>query len=220
MNIGKKLSLVQEKIYMACKKSSRKYLSIKLIAVTKNVTEEKIKIILNEGHKEFGENRVQEACKKWKKLKKANADITLHMIGPLQTNKVKQALRIFDVIETLDRAKLAKELLKHKEKVQKFPELFVQVNLGEESNKSGCSPISAVDFINECRQLGLEITGVMGIPPLGIDPSPYFALLRNIAKRASVKTISMGMSNDFELAIYLGATHVRIGSDIFGERNA
>jgi len=219
MNINENLCIVKEKILLSCKNSSRKVSNVKLIAVSKNISIENIKLAIDSGHKDFGENRVQEASFKWQKLKKIYPDLSLHMIGSLQTNKVKQALSIFDVIETVDRSRLARELAKHIGKTKKFPELFVQINIGEEKNKSGCMPAESIDFIRECRELGLKISGVMGIPPMGYDPSPFFALLLNIAKQVSVKKISMGMSSDYELAIYMGATHIRVGTDIFGKRN-
>ena len=219
MNINENLCLVKEKISLSCKNSCRKASNVKLIAVSKNISVENIKLAIDSGQKDFGENRVQEACLKWQKLKKMYPDLSLHMIGSLQTNKVKQALSIFDVIETIDRLRLAMELAKYVGKIKKFPELFVQINIGEEKNKGGCSPADSIDFIRECRELGLKISGVMGIPPVGYDPSPFFALLLNIAKQVSVKKISMGMSSDYELAIYMGATHIRVGTDIFGKRN-
>ena len=219
MNIDENLCLVKEKISLSCKNSCRKASNVRLIAVSKNISVENIKLAIDSGQKDFGENRVQEACLKWQKLKKIYPDLSLHMIGSLQTNKVKQALGIFDVIETLDRPRLARELVKHVGKIKKFPELFVQINIGEEKNKSGCIPAESIDFIRECRELGLKISGVMGIPPVGYDPSPFFALLLNIAKQVSVKKISMGMSSDYEIAIYMGATHIRVGTDIFGKRN-
>ncbi len=219
MNIDENLCLVKEKISLSCKNSCRKASNVTLIAVSKNISVENIKLAIDSGQKDFGENRVQEACLKWQKLKKMYPDLSLHMIGSLQTNKVKQALSIFDVIETIDRLRLARELVKHVGKIKKFPELFVQINIGEEKNKSGCFPAESIDFIRECRELGLKISGVMGIPPVGYDPSPFFALLLNIAKQVSVKKISMGMSSDYEIAIYMGATHIRVGTDIFGKRN-
>jgi pyridoxal phosphate enzyme (YggS family) len=219
MNINENLCLVKEKISLSCKNSCRKVSNVKLIAVSKNISVENIKLAIDSGQKDFGENRVQEACLKWQKLKKMYPDLSLHMIGSLQTNKVKQALGIFDVIETVDRLRLARELVKQVGKIKKFPELFVQINIGEEKNKSGCPPAESIDFIRECRELGLKISGVMGIPPVGCDPSPFFALLLNIAKQVCVKKISMGMSSDYELAIYMGATHIRVGTDIFGVRN-
>ena len=219
MNINENLCLVKEKISLSCKNACRKVSNVKLIAVSKNISVENIKLAIDSGQKDFGENRVQEACLKWQELKKMYPDLSLHMIGSLQTNKVKQALSIFDVIETVDRPRLARELVKYVGKIKKFPELFVQINIGEEKNKSGCPPAQSVDFIRECSGLGLKISGVMGIPPVGYDPSPFFALLLNISKQVSVKKISMGMSSDYELAIYMGATHIRVGTDIFGKRN-
>jgi len=140
------------------------------------------------------------------------------MIGPLQSNKVKEAIEIFDVIETIDREKIAVELKKNINNNQSLPKLYVQVNIGEEAQKNGCSPVEAKSFINNCISYGLNITGIMGIPPLNEEPAPYFALLTKIAKDSDLNDISMGMSNDFEKAIYLGATSIRVGTKIFGER--
>ena len=140
------------------------------------------------------------------------------MIGPLQSNKAKDAIKIFDIIETVDREKIAVELKKNMDKYNIFPELYVQVNIGEEKQKSGCMPSETKNFITNCENYGLKIKGVMAIPPQGEEPAPYFALLSNIAKESNIENISMGMSKDFETAIYLGATSIRIGTRIFGER--
>ena len=220
MNIDENLCLVKEKISLSCKNSCRKASNVTLIAVSKNISVENIKLAIDSGQKDFGENRVQEASFKWQALKKMYPDLSLHMIGSLQTNKVKQALDIFDVIETVDRPRLARELVKHVGKIKKFPELFVQINIGEEKNKRGCFPAESIDFIRECRELGLKISGVMGIPPVGYDPSPFFALLLKIAKQVSVKKISMGMSSDYEKAVYNGSTYLRLGEAIFGKRTS
>ena len=219
MNIENNIVSIQKKIEKACVNSSRGLSSVNLMAVSKTISEKNIRILLNLGHRVFGENRVQEAVKKWQFLKGAYDDIDLHLIGPLQSNKTKQAIEIFDVIETLDRPRLALELLKYKNKGFNLPKIFVQVNVGEENNKSGCPPKEAEEFIKYCLGLGLNISGVMGIPPLGYAPSAFFALLVKIARSSSLTNISMGMTNDFETAIYMGSTHVRIGSGIFGERD-
>lgn len=190
-----------------------------LIAVSKTQPGDKILAAIHNGQRLFGENRVQEAADKWPALKKAYPDICLHLIGPLQTNKIKQALGLFDVIETVDRPKLAEMLAKEKAKMPAFPECYIQVNIGEEPQKAGIMPLETDGFITYCRQdLSLPITGVMCIPPAEEAPAPYFALLATIAKRHQLKNISMGMSSDFETAIKFGATHVRVGSAIFGER--
>ena len=191
----------------------------KIIAVSKTHAAERIVPLLDGGHKLFGESRVQEAKQKWPELKEKYKDVRLHLIGPLQTNKVKEAVALFDVIESLDRESLARELLKEKKKSGKCPDLLVQVNTGEESQKSGIKPLEADKFIDLCKnELGLPVKGVMCIPPAGEEPAPHFALLRTIAERNNLPVISMGMSGDYEIATALGATHVRIGSAIFGER--
>jgi PLP dependent protein len=171
------------------------------------------------GQRVFGENYVQEAKAKWEPLRERYPDVELHMIGPLQSNKAKDAVRLFDAIHTLDRESLAKELAKEIGKVERAPRLLVQVNTGEEPQKGGVMPAEADGFIAVCRERhGLAIDGLMCIPPAEEPPSPHFALLAKIAKRNGLKALSMGMSPDFEAAIQLGATHVRIGSAIFGVR--
>lgn len=192
--------------------------SVTMVAVSKTVPAEDIKPALEAGQRVFGENRVQEAKAKWPGLREAYPDIELHLIGPLQTNKVRDALRLFDVIETVDRPGLAAELAKELPKIAKPPRLLVQVNIGEEPQKAGIAPSEADNFIAHCQGLGLAIEGLMCIPSAHEPPSPYFALLAKIAARNKLSTLSMGMSADFEAAIQLGATHVRIGSAIFGER--
>lgn len=191
---------------------------INLVAVSKTIGSHFICEAAKSGQISFGENKVQEALKKWPQIKKIYPKTVLHMIGPLQSNKVKDAIKIFDIIETVDREKLAIELKKNMNKYNIFPKLYVQVNIGEEKQKSGCKPSEAKRFIANCKDFGLEIKGVMGIPPQGEEPAPYFALLSNIAKESKIVNISMGMSKDFEAAIYLGATSIRIGTRIFGER--
>ncbi len=187
----------------------------KLLIATKGQNFQKILPLLNHGHINFGENKVQEAFSKWTKIKPSFQNIKLHMIGQLQTNKVKQAIELFDVIESLDRISLAVILIEEMQKQNKYPELYIQVNIGEEEQKSGVSPQEASKFIQTCRNLGLEISGVMGIAPLNKLTFPYFALLREIAIRNNIEQISMGMSNDFGTAIRFGSTQVRIGSAIF-----
>ena len=219
-NIINNLNTIKKEIYVACKASQRKVDSINLVAVSKTMGADRICEAAKYGQISFGENKVQEAEKKWLNIKKQYPNTRLHMIGPLQSNKVKDAIRLFDVIETVDREKIVLELKKNMDikKDQSFPELYVQVNIGEEKQKNGCLPISAKAFINDCVSYGLNITGVMGIPPLNEEPAPYFALLTKIAKESCLNNISMGMSNDFEKAIYLGATSIRVGTKIFGER--
>ena len=219
-NIIKNLKTVKKEIKDACKASKRKVESISLVAVSKTIEAAHICEAAKYGQISFGENKLQEAEKKWPLIKKQYPNTRLHMIGPLQSNKVKDAIHLFDVIETVDREKIVLELKKNMDikSHQNFPELYVQVNIGEEKQKNGCSPITAKTFISDCISYGLNITGVMGIPPFNEEPAPYFALLTKIANESCLNNISMGMSNDFEKAIYLGATTIRVGTKIFGER--
>ena len=216
------LNIIKKEINEACKIADRKESAINLVAVSKTIGATYICEAAEYGQVCFGENKVQEAFKKWPHIKKLYPKTRLHMIGPLQSNKVKEALQVFDVIETVDREKIVLELKKNMNinKQQPFPELYVQVNIGEEKQKNGCSPIAAKTFIADCLSYGLNITGLMGIPPVHEDPAPYFALLTKIAKESCLNNISMGMSSDFEKAIYLGATSIRVGTKIFGEREA
>lgn len=193
--------------------------TVKLIAVSKTFDTDAIRPVLETGHRVFGENRVQESQDKWPKLRDEFSDIELHLIGPLQSNKTADAVTLFDVIQTVDREKIAKALSKEMKAQNKHPQLFVQVNTGEEDQKAGIVPPEAVAFVQRCRdEHDLEITGLMCIPPLNQNPGPHFALLRKLAKEAGVANLSMGMSGDFETAIEFGATHVRVGSAIFGAR--
>jgi pyridoxal phosphate enzyme (YggS family) len=192
---------------------------VRLVCVTKTVRAERIRPVIEAGERIFGENRVQEAHGKWPALKTDHPEVVLHLIGPLQTNKAREAVALFDAIETLDRPSLAKALATEIQRAGRAPKLFVQVNTGAEPQKAGVLPQAADDFIAECRmKFGLEPVGLMCIPPLEEQASPHFALLNKIAARNGLTELSMGMSADYELAIQLGATHVRIGSAIFGQR--
>jgi PLP dependent protein len=203
----------------AARDADRPPLSITLVCVTKTFAVEEIEPVIEAGERVFGENRVQEALDKWPKLREAHPDIELHLIGPLQSNKAREAVSFFDVIETVDREKIAKALAGEVQKTSRHPKLFVQVNTGAEPQKAGILPQEADAFIASCRKTyGLEISGLMCIPPVDEQASPHFAFLNLIAARNGIKELSMGMSHDFELAIELGATHVRIGSAIFGAR--
>lgn len=194
--------------------------SIALVAVTKTHGADRIRPVLAAGHRDFGENRVQEAMDKWPALKAEFPDVRLHLIGPLQTNKVREAVALFDVIESVDRPRLAAALATEMERTGRRPECFIQVNTGEEEQKAGVWPGEADAFIAECRdRLGLGVVGLMCIPPVDDEPGPHFALLRDIARRHGLRGLSMGMSGDFEVAIQMGATHVRVGSAIFGHRD-
>jgi pyridoxal phosphate enzyme (YggS family) len=190
-----------------------------LVAVTKTHGAERVRPLLDAGHRVFGENRVQEAQGKWPDLKREFPDTVLHLIGPLQTNKVRDALALFDVIETLDRPKLAHALKAEAERGHAIPDLLIQVNTGEEKQKAGVAPAEAPALIALARdELGLPLKGLMCIPPADAAPAPHFALLARIAHEHGLPLLSMGMSADFEIAIRFGATHVRVGSALFGER--
>ncbi|OIP84569.1 MAG: YggS family pyridoxal phosphate enzyme [Rhodobacterales bacterium CG2_30_65_12] len=193
--------------------------STRLIAVSKVQPLARVVAVLDEGHRLFGENKVQEAAGKWPALREKYPGVELHLIGPLQTNKARQAMELFDAIETVDRPKLARTIARLKGELGHCPRLFVQVNTGEEAQKAGVFPAAADAFITECRSLGLEIEGLMCIPPEGEEPSLHFALLAKIAARNAINELSMGMSGDFEKAVAQGATFVRVGSAIFGERD-
>lgn len=193
--------------------------SVRLIAVSKVQPVERVAAVLERGHRLFGENKVQEAADKWPALKERFEGVELHLIGPLQTNKARQAMELFDAIQTLDRPRLARTIARLAGELGHCPRLFVQVNTGEEEQKAGVRPAEADAFIAECRDLGLAIEGLMCIPPVGEEPALHFALLARIAARNGIAGLSMGMSDDFETAIAQGATHVRIGSAIFGARD-
>jgi PLP dependent protein len=194
--------------------------SVDLIAVSKTFDAPAIEPLLKAGQRVFGENRVQEASQKWPPLRALYPDIVLHLIGPLQTNKAGDAVALFDVIQTVDREKVARAIQVEMRKQAKTVRLFIQVNVGEEPQKAGIAPMETDAFVAFCRdELGLEIDGLMCIPPVGDDPAPYFALLAKLAKRNALSGLSMGMSADYQLAVSLGATHVRVGSAIFGTRD-
>ena len=190
-----------------------------LIVVSKTFDGDAIRPVLRAGQKIFGENRVQEAQNKWPQLKDEFSDVELHLIGPLQSNKAKEAVALFDAIHTIDRDKIAKALSKEMAAQGKSLQLFVQVNTGEEEQKAGIAPKEAVEFAKKChQQYGLSISGLMCIPPFDENPGPHFALLSKLAKQAGVDNLSMGMSGDYETAVQFGATYVRVGSAIFGGR--
>ena len=200
--------------------ANRKVNSVKLIAVSKVQPNEKVEAVLKEGHRCFGENRVQEALNKWPSFKENYENVELHLIGPLQTNKARQAFELFDVIQTVDRSKLARLLANLTQERGFCPSLFVQVNTGEEPQKTGVLPKDLDIFIKDCQSMDLRIDGLMCIPPLNEEPALHFSLLRKMQERNNIRFLSMGMSSDYESAIMFGATHVRIGSAIFGERVA
>ena len=213
------LSVINSKIEQAEKSSGRTIGSTQLIAVSKVQPNERVLNVLEQGHTVFGENKVQEAHGKWPTFRETFSNLKVHLIGPLQSNKVKQAVELFDVIHTVDRLKLAQKLSNEVQAQGKAPEMFIQINTGEEAQKSGIPPKDADRFIQDCLSLDLPIKGLMVIPPVYEEPSLHFGLLRKIAQRNGLTGLSMGMSSDFESAIAMGATHIRVGSAIFGERN-
>lgn len=193
--------------------------AVSLVCVSKGHEPGEIRAALDAGERIFGENRIQEAARKWPDLKTLFPDVELHLIGPLQTNKVREAIELFDVIETVDRPKLAEALAREFRAGGRQPRLFVQVNTGREPQKAGVLPDDADEFLRLCRQeLGLSIAGLMCIPPVDEQASPHFALLAQLARRNGLPMLSMGMSADYDLGVQLGATHVRVGSAIFGQR--
>ncbi|UWR02508.1 YggS family pyridoxal phosphate-dependent enzyme [Ruegeria conchae] len=209
---------ITDRIAKAESASGRATGSVKLIAVSKVQPNDRVEAVLQQGHRCFGENRVQEAAGKWPAFRESYPDVDLHLIGPLQTNKARQAIELCDAIHSVDRPKLAKTLARLAQEMGKCPDLFIQVNTGEEDQKAGVLPLDADTFIAECRGLDLPIRGLMCIPPVEEEPALHFALLAKIAERNGLDGLSMGMSSDFESAITLGATHVRVGSAIFGAR--
>lgn len=214
-----RLDTVRKIIASAESEANREAGSVTLVAVSKTFDADAIRPVIEAGQRIFGENRVQEAQGKWPALKEAFPGIELHLIGPLQSNKAKEAVALFDVIETVDREKIAAELAKEIAKQGRTPRLYVQVNTGSEPQKAGIEPTEAVAFVARCRDVhGLAIEGLMCIPPADENPGPHFALLAKLAREAGVEKLSMGMSGDFETAIAFGATSVRVGSAIFGSR--
>ncbi len=213
------LAAVRARIDAAARAAGRDPAEIALVAVAKTHGAERILPVLEAGHRVFGENRVQEAQAKWPALKERFPDIALHLIGPLQTNKVRAAVALFDVIETVDRPKLARALAAEMERTGRRLPCFIEVNTGEEPQKAGVRPEDADAFIRACvDEFGLDVAGLMCIPPLDEEPALHFALLAEIARRNGLGGLSMGMSADFEIAIRFGATHVRVGTAIFGPR--
>jgi hypothetical protein len=219
-DIAGKLAEVRARIAAAAKEAARDAQAVTLVAVSKTHPASAVEAALAAGQCVFGENRVQEAQGKFPALKAAHPALRLHLIGPLQTNKVRDALEIFDVIETLDRPKLARAVAKEAEKLGVAPECYVQVNTGDEPQKAGVAPGEADAFIADCRALGLKVAGLMCIPPVDEEPALHFAFLREIARRNGLAGLSMGMSGDYETAVRFGATLVRVGTGIFGTRQA
>ncbi len=212
------LQEIKDRISKAEAEAGRAQGSVTLIAVSKVQPNDRVQAVLEQGHRCFGENRVQEAAGKWPAFKEQYSGVRLHLIGPLQSNKARQAMDLCDAIHSVDRPKLAKSLARLAQEMGKCPDLFIQVNTGEEQQKAGVLPSDADAFIADCQSLDLPVRGLMCIPPVHEEPSLHFALLAKIAARNGLSDLSMGMSGDFETAIALGATHVRVGSAIFGER--
>ena len=213
------LAAIKERIAKAQARFGPPAEAVTLVAVSKTFPAEAVVPFLEAGQRVFGENRVQEAKDKWPALRQLYPDIELHLIGPLQTNKAREAVMLFDVIETVDREKLASILAAEMVRAGRRLPCFVQVNIGLEEQKAGIAPAETVAFVSRCRQEhGLDIVGLMCIPPDGLPPGPYFAHLAELARMAGVDQLSMGMSGDFEVGIAMGATHVRVGSALFGLR--
>lgn len=212
------LTDIRQRMAKAATDAGRSPDDVTLIAVSKVQPNQRVEAVLKEGHRVFGENRVQEAAGKWPEFRERFDGIDLHLIGPLQTNKARQAFELFQSIHSVDRPKLAKTIARLAQEMGHCPGIFAQVNTGEEPQKAGVLPAEADDFIAQCRALDLPLQGLMCIPPAEEEPSLHFALLAKIAKRNDLTGLSMGMSGDFETAIALGATHIRVGSAIFGAR--
>lgn len=213
------LENIKDRIRKAEKKAGRTEGATTLIAVSKVQPNERVEAVLNEGHRVFGENRVQEAAGKWPEFRQKFQGVDLHLIGPLQSNKARQAIEMFQAIHSVDRPKLATTLARLAQEIGHCPDIFLQVNTGKEPQKAGVMPEDADGFVADCIALGLPVAGLMCIPPADEEPSLHFALLAKIAARNGLPGLSMGMSGDFETAVALGATHVRVGSAIFGERS-
>ncbi|MBB4008999.1 hypothetical protein GGQ71_003281 [Rhizobium taibaishanense] len=219
MTIEERLDEVKGRIAAAAREGGREPATVELVAVSKTFDADAIRPVIAHGQRVFGENRVQEAQGKWPQLKAETSGIELHLIGPLQSNKAAEAVELFDVIETVDREKIARVLAEEMRKQDRHPALYVQVNTGLEPQKAGVAPQETVAFVELCRsQLGLSILGLMCIPPADENPGPHFALLAKLAGQCGVERLSMGMSGDYETAIAFGATSVRVGSAIFGHR--
>ncbi|KKJ77101.1 hypothetical protein WH95_08465 [Kiloniella litopenaei] len=219
VDIAKNLKNISDQIELSRVESLMASENVSLIAVSKTKPVEDIVSAYKAGHRVFGENKVQEAQKKFAEIGHKREEIELHLIGPLQTNKAKEAVETFDVIQTVDRPKLVKALAKEIKKLGKQPEFYIQVNTGEEPQKAGVLPDDLKELIGLCHEQDLRVTGLMCIPPVDEEPSLHFSFLSKLAKEYDLPNLSMGMSNDFDLAVRFGATHVRVGSGIFGARD-
>lgn len=207
------------KIEKGARIANRKASDVALIAVSKTRSADEIRPLLDAGHRVFGENRVQEAMDKWPALRADYPDVELHMIGQLQSNKAAEAVALFDYIHALDRLSLIKALAKEMERQDRQIPCFLQVNVGEESQKGGCDNMAVPQLLEQAREAGIKVAGLMAIPPGNTNPAPYFALLAKLARDNGLDGLSMGMSGDFEAAIKLGATHIRVGTALFGPRS-
>ena len=212
------LNIIKSQIIEELKRFNNNELP-KIIAVSKTFTIDKIEPLLNYGHTHFGENKVQEAILKWSNVKSKNENLKLHLVGKLQTNKTKQAIKLFDYIHSLDSIKLANEISKQQKKLNKKPKLFIQINIGNEQQKSGINRNELVDFYNVCKELELDIIGLMCLPPLGGDMDSYFSEMKELNNKLNLKELSMGMSDDYLIALRHSSTFLRIGTKIFGVRN-
>jgi hypothetical protein len=212
---AERLAIVREKIGAAARVAGRDPADVQLIAVSKGRAAEEIEPLIAAGQRDFGESRVQEALAKWPRLLADHADLRLHCIGRLQSNKAAEAVRLFDVVHSVDRMSLLNALVTEADKAGRAPSVFVQVNIGEEEQKGGCAIGNVGELVAAVRQSRLPLAGLMAIPPLGVEPSPYFALLAKLARRHDVSGLSIGMSGDFRAAVMLGATAVRIGTALF-----
>jgi pyridoxal phosphate enzyme (YggS family) len=213
-----RLAQVQQRIAHAARLAGREPGDITLIAITKTHEAEAIRPLIAAGQRVFGENRVQEAQAKWPELRETTAGIELHLVGQLQSNKAEEAVALFDAIHSVDRPSLVTALAKAMEKLDKRPPCFIQINIGDEAQKGGCPIDSLGELLAEVRAAGLPLAGLMCVPPLEIEPAPYFALLAKLARDHGVAGLSMGMSSDYETAVTIGATHVRVGTALFGAR--
>jgi pyridoxal phosphate enzyme (YggS family) len=217
--VNSRLEVIRRRIAKTCRSCGRSPDEVTLVAVSKMQPPEAVDAALAAGHRVFGENRVQEAQGRWREDPRSATPVELRLIGPLQTNKAVDALELFDLIETLDRPRLARALAAAGDKLGRTPRALIQVNTGSEPQKAGVEPDKLDDLVKEARRLGLRLEGLMCIPPVEEAAGPHFALLRKLARRHGFETLSMGMSGDYETAIRFGATHIRLGSALFGERN-
>lgn len=215
---AERLDEVRRRIDKAARLAGRSPGDVTLVAISKTHPAEAIAPLIRAGQRHFGENKVQEAAAKWPALRAAHDGIVLHLVGSLQSNKAEEAVALFDVIHVVDRPSLVAALAKAIAKHGRQPDCFVQVNIGDEPQKGGCAVAALPALLAQCRDVGLPIVGLMAIPPAGLEPAPYFALLAELARRHGLARLSIGMSGDFETAVTLGATHVRVGTALFGER--